>query len=143
LKPDNILYTDNHRAQIKITDWGLGRDIDRKSIVLTAATGDVGGTPGYCAPEQWFSLDNIDGRADIFSIGVIFYEMMTGKRPPAYDNNNKRPAIDPPSKLHPTISKDLDDIILRILELDPEKRYRSVLELIPDVELLEDARYYY
>jgi serine/threonine protein kinase len=143
LKPDNILYTDHHRAQIKITDWGLGRDIDRKSIVLTAATGEVGGTPGYCAPEQWFSFDNIDGRADIFSLGVIFYEMMTGRRPPTYDNDMKRSAIDPPSKFHPTVSKDLDDMILRMLEINPEKRYRSVLELIPDIELLEDTRYYY
>ncbi|AFU57729.1 putative serine/threonine protein kinase [Candidatus Nitrososphaera gargensis Ga9.2] len=143
LKPDNILYTDDHRAQIKITDWGLGRDIDRKSLALTAATGEVGGTPGYCAPEQWFSLDNIDGRADIFSLGVIFYEMMTGKRPPSYNNDMKRPVIEPPSRFHPTISKDLDAIILRMVDLDPEKRYTSVLELIPDIELLEDARYYY
>jgi serine/threonine protein kinase len=143
LKPDNILYTDQHKAQIKITDWGLGRDIDRRSIMLTAATGEVGGTPGYCAPEQWFSSNNIDGRADIFSLGVIFYEMMTGKRPPAYDNDMKRPIVDFPSKLHPTISKNLDAIISRMLELDPEMRYGSVLELIPDIELLEDTRYYY
>ena len=141
LKPDNVLYTDHHRAQIKITDWGLGRDVGRRSIALTDSTGHVGGTPGYCAPEQWFSLD-IDGRADIFSLGVIFYEMMTGRRPPAYDNDMKRPAVDPPSRRHPTISKDLDKIISRMLELDPQKRYGSVLELMPDIELLEDARYY-
>lgn len=142
LKPDNILYTDSHRAQIKITDWGLGRDVGRKSIALTDSTGQVGGTPGYCSPEQWFSFDNIDGRADIFSLGVIFYEMMTGRRPPAYDNGMKRAAVDPPSKLHPTISKSLDGMILRMMELDPRERYGSVLELIPDLELLEDARYY-
>lgn len=143
LKPDNILYTDSHRAQIKITDWGLGRDVGRRSIALTDSTGQVGGTPGYCAPEQWFSRDDIDGRTDIFSLGVIFYEMMAGRRPPAYDNGMKRAAVDPPSKLHPTISKDLDGIILKMMELDPEKRYGSVLELIPDIELLEDATYYY
>jgi len=143
LKPDNILYTDSHRAQIKITDWGLGRDTERKSLVLTAAIGEVGGTPGYCAPEQWFALENIDGRADIFSLGVIFYEMMTGSRPPAYDNDMKRPAINPTSKFHPTISKDLDKIILKMLELEPANRHRSVMQLIPDVELLQDARYHY
>ncbi|HKG86886.1 MAG TPA: serine/threonine-protein kinase, partial [Nitrososphaeraceae archaeon] len=49
LKPDNILYTSSDRAQIKITDWGLGRDIGRKSIALTASLGQIGGTPGYCA----------------------------------------------------------------------------------------------
>jgi serine/threonine protein kinase len=143
LKPDNIIYTDNHRAQIKIVDWGLGRDVGRRSIALTATMGQIGGTPGYCAPEQWFSCDNIDGRADIFSLGVIFYEMMTGARPPAYNDDMKRPVINAPSKLHPTISKNLDDVILRMLELDPERRYGSVLELIPDIELSEDASYYY
>jgi serine/threonine protein kinase len=142
LKPDNILYTDSHRAQIMITDWGLGRDIGRKSIALTASTGEVGGTPGYCAPEQWFSFDNIDGRADIFSLGIIFYEMMSGRRPAAYDNDMKRSFVDPPSKFHPTISKDLDDIILRMLDLNFEKRQGSVLELASDIEVLEDARYY-
>ena len=143
LKPDNILYTDNHKAQIKITDWGLGRDIERRSLALTAASGEVGGTPGYCAPEQWFALQNIDGRADIFSLGVIFYEMMTGRRPPAYENDMKRSSIDPPSKFHPTISKDLDNMILRMLELDPANRHRTVMQLIIEVELLPDARYHY
>lgn len=143
LKPDNILYTDYHRAQIKITDWGLGRDVGRKSMVLTATTGQVGGTPGYCAPEQWFSFDDIDGRADIFSVGVIFYEMLTGRRPPAYDNDMKRPIISPPSKFHPTVSKDLDRIILTMLELEPQDRQGSVMQLIPEIELLEDTTYYY
>lgn len=143
LKPDNILYTDSHKAQIKITDWGLGRDIERKSLALTAAIGEIGGTPGYCAPEQWFAFENIDGRADIFSLGVIFYEMMTGRRPPPYNNDGKRSVILPPSNFHPTISKDLDDVILRMLDPDPANRYRSVMQLIPDIELLQDARYHY
>jgi serine/threonine protein kinase len=143
LKPDNILYTDNHRARVKITDWGLGRDIERKSLALTADIGEIGGTPGYCAPEQWFSFENIDGRADIFSLGVIFYEMMTGKRPPPYNKDIKRTTIHPPSKFHPTISKELDDIILRMLDLEPANRHRSVMQLIPDIELLQDARYHY
>jgi serine/threonine protein kinase len=89
LKPDNILYTRSDRAQIKITDWGLGRDIGRKSIALTASVGQIGGTPGYCAPEQWFMFDVLDGRADIYSLGVIFYEMMTGRRPPLYDQRDR------------------------------------------------------
>jgi serine/threonine protein kinase len=46
LKPDNIMYTSSDRAQIKITDWGLGRDIGRKSVALTASAGQIGGTPG-------------------------------------------------------------------------------------------------
>ncbi|HJU34950.1 MAG TPA: serine/threonine-protein kinase [Nitrososphaera sp.] len=147
LKPDNIMYTSNDRVQIKITDWGLGRDIGRKSIALTASIGQVGGTPIYCAPEQWFALDTIDGRADIYSLGVIFYEMMTGRTPPTYDqkhNSLKRPRrVDVPSKYHPTITRELDACMLKMLELDPEKRYQSVWQLISEIESLPDARYFY
>ena len=68
LKPDNIMYTNSSRSEIKITDGGLEKDINRESIALTAAIGELGGTPGYCAAEQWLSLeDKIDGRVDIFS----------------------------------------------------------------------------
>jgi serine/threonine-protein kinase len=71
LKPDNIMYTTPNRSEIKVTDWGLGKDVNRESIALTAAVGEVGGTLGYCAPEQWFTLDNIiDGHVDIFSLGI-------------------------------------------------------------------------
>lgn len=147
LKPDNILYTNNARAQIKITDWGLGRDIGRESIALTASAGQLGGTPGYCAPEQWFMFEEIDGRADIYSLGVIFYEMMTGRRPPNYDENNSElkrlKAVDAPSKYHPTITKELDNCILKMLELDVIKRHHSVWQIISEIESLPDARYYY
>jgi serine/threonine-protein kinase len=147
LKPDNIMYTSKDRAQIKITDWGLGRDIGRKSIALTAAAGQVGGTPGYCAPEQWFTLDKIDGRADIYSLGVIFYEMMTGRRPLTYDQDDtslkRSKGVVVPSKYHPTITKELDMCILKMLELNAEKRYQSVWQLISEIESLPDARYYY
>jgi serine/threonine protein kinase len=147
LKPDNIMYTSNDKAQIKITDWGLGRDIGRKSIALTASLGQIGGTPGYCAPEQWFTFDTIDGRADIYSLGVIFYEMMTGRLPSMYnqrDSNLKRSKVlDPPSKYHPTITKDLDMCILKMLELQAENRYQSVWQLISEIESFPDARYYY
>ena len=147
LKPDNIMYTSSDRAHMKITDWGLGRDIGRKSIALTASVGQIGGTPGYCAPEQWFMFDTIDGRADIYSLGVIFYEMMTGRKPSMYDQRDrslKRPkVIDLPSKYHPTITKELDMCILKMLELEAQKRYQSIWQLISDIESLPDARYYY
>jgi serine/threonine protein kinase len=83
---------------------GLGKDINRESLALTAATGELGGTPGYCAPEQWFTLEDIiDGRFDIFSLGVIFYEMMTGRRSLVFDENDimmkKKIRIDPTFKI--------------------------------------------
>jgi serine/threonine protein kinase len=147
LKPDNIIYTSNDRAHIKITDWGLGRDIGRKSIALTASLGQLGGTPGYCAPEQWFMFDVVDGRADIYSLGVIFYEMMTGRMPSTYDERNnglkRSKVVVPPSRYHPTITRKLDMCILKMLELDAEKRYKSVWHLISEIESFPDARYYY
>jgi len=140
LKPDNILYTSPDRSEIRIADWGLGKDISRESLALTAASGgQIGGTPGYCSPEQWFAFDNlIDGRADIFSLGIIFYEMMTRKRPSAYDNQMKRPSVDPPSKYHSTISRKLDRCILKMIDLKPENRQQSVWDLIYEVETLPD-----
>jgi serine/threonine-protein kinase len=144
LKPENIVYVNIDRAQVKITDWGLGRDINRESLALTAAIGDIGGAPGYCAPEQWFAEDElVNGRVDIFSLGTVFYEMMTGKRPPFYDNKLKRHLVDPPSRYHPTVSTELDRCILKMIELDVNKRYQSVWEVISDIEVLADARYYY
>jgi serine/threonine protein kinase len=82
-------------------------DIDRKSLELTAmiSEGNIGGTPDYCSPEQWFATvdDNDklnDGRADIFSLGIISYEMLTRRRPPPYDPNKpnmSRKTVEPPS----------------------------------------------
>jgi serine/threonine protein kinase len=140
LKPDNILYRSPDRSEIKIADWGLGKDIGRESLALTAASGgQIGGTPGYCSPEQWFALDDlIDGRADIFSLGIIFYEMMTRKRPPAYDNQMKRPSVDTPSKYHSTISRKLDRCISKMIDLKPENRQQSVWDLIYEFETLPD-----
>jgi serine/threonine protein kinase len=140
LKPDNILYTSPDRSEIKIADWGLGKDISRESLALTASSGgQIGGTPGYCSPEQWFALDDlVNGRADIFSLGIIFYEMMTRKRPPAYDNQMKRPSVDPPSKYHSTISRKLDRCISKMIDLKPENRQQSVWDLIYEFETLPD-----
>jgi len=140
LKPDNIMYTDPNKAEIKITDWGLGKDINRESLALTAAAGgEIGGTPGYCSPEQWFAFDNlIDGRTDIFSMGIIFYELMTRIRPPSYDNKMNRPPVDPPSKYHSTISRKLDRCIMKMIDLKPENRQQSIWDLIFDLETLPD-----
>jgi serine/threonine protein kinase len=173
LKPENILFTNATRSEIKIADWGLvkGQDystntntnnsnhygknadydnltiIDKESLELTAvvAEGNIGGTPDYCSPEQWFATVHkdapIDARTDIFSIGIIFYELMTGRRPPTYDRNNvdvQRPQISPPSKYNPTISPQLDKCILKMIELNPENRQHSIWDLMSEIEILSD-----
>jgi serine/threonine protein kinase len=114
LKPSNIMFIDDPKSSIKIADWGLVKiedsslgsmsrisigsisaennssttiDLDRRSLELTAVVneGNIGGTPDYCSPEQWFATVNdndklVDGRTDIFSLDVIFYEMLTRRR---------------------------------------------------------------
>jgi serine/threonine-protein kinase len=170
LKPSNIMFTDATKSAIKITDWGLvkvedlsstGNDdnnssssssaainIDRKSLELTAVVseGNIGGTPDYCSPEQWFASVNdndrlIDERTDIFSLGIIFYEMLTRRRPLPYDLNNpimSRPAVNPPSRDNLLISPQLDQCILKMVNLKPENRQRSIWDLISEIETLPD-----
>ncbi|MFL6357210.1 MAG: protein kinase domain-containing protein [Nitrososphaeraceae archaeon] len=140
LTPAKVGYVVFNSPRIKITDWGLGKDINRQSLALTTRTtdGQIGGTPGYCSPEQWFAFDEVDGRTDIFSLGIIFYEMMTRMRPPSYDDNMNRPAIEPPSKYHHTISRKLDYCILKMVDLKPENRQQSIWDLIFELETLPD-----
>jgi serine/threonine protein kinase len=172
LKPSNIMFTDATKSAIKITDWGLVKvedlsstvnddnnsssscssssaavNIDRKSeLTAIVSEGNIGGTPDYCSPEQWFASVNdnyrlIDGRTDIFSLGIIFYEMLTRRRPPPYDLNNpimSRPAVDPPSKDNLLISPQLDQCILKMVNLNPENRQQSIWDLISEIETLPD-----
>jgi serine/threonine protein kinase len=121
-------------------------DIDRRSLELTAvlSEGNIGGTPDYCPPEQWFATVGnndklIDGRADIFSLGIIFYELLTRRRPPPYDPNKpnlSRKEVEPPSKYNPSISPQLDRCILKMVDLSPENRQLSIWDLISEIETL-------
>ena len=124
----------------------ISTDIDRRSLELTAVVseGNIGGTPDYCSPEQWFATVNdndkvIDGRTDIFSLGIIFYEMLTRRRPPPYDPNKpnmSRNTVEPPSTFNPSISPSLDQCILKMVELRPENRHQSIWDLISEIETL-------
>ena len=173
LKPSNIMFTDTTKSAVKIADWGLAKvedplavkdvdssaapisavtstttttDIDRKSLELTAVVseGNIGGTPDYCSPEQWFATVDEnnklnDGRADIFSVGIIFYEMLTRRRPPPYDPNKphmSRRLVEPPSKYNPSISPQLDHCILKMVDLSPENRQQSIWNLISEIKTL-------
>jgi serine/threonine-protein kinase len=163
LKPSNIMFTDNTKSSIKIADWGLVKigesidsnssyntsttiDLDRRSLELTAVVseGNIGGTPDYCSPEQWFATVNdndrlIDGRTDIFSLGVIFYEMLTRRRPPPYDPNNpgmSRSVVNSPSEYNSLIPPPLDQCVLKMIDLKPENRQQSIWDLMSEIETL-------
>lgn len=163
LKPSNIMFTDDTKSSIKIADWGLVKigessdsnssyntsttiDLDRRSLELTAVVseGNIGGTPDYCSPEQWFATVNdndrlIDGRTDIFSLGVIFYEMLTRRRPPPYDPNNpgmSRSVVNSPSEYNSLIPPLLDQCVLKMIDLKPENRQQSISDLMSEIETL-------
>jgi serine/threonine protein kinase len=163
LKPSNIMFTDDSKSSIKIADWGLVKigessdsnssyntstsiDLDRRSLELTAVVseGNIGGTPDYCSPEQWFATVNdndrlIDGRSDIFSLGVIFYEMLTRRRPPPYDPNNpgmSRSVVNSPSEYNSLVPPPLDQCVLKMIDLKPENRQQSISDLMSEIETL-------
>jgi serine/threonine protein kinase len=124
IKPENVLI--DAKGRVKIADFGLAKLVhaDLRDASLTEV-GQVMGTPAYMAPEQLRGDAGVDHRADIFSLGVVFYEMLTGNLP--------RGNFELPSK---TIRVDvkLDEIVLKALELTPELRYQHAIEVKTDVE---------
>ncbi len=126
IKPENILLDKKGRA--KIADFGLAKLLSRPAGSFTLTdTQQVMGTPHYMAPEQLTSTHAVDHRADIYSLGVVFYEMLTGELPLG--------RFDPPSK-RASVDARLDDVVLRTLERTPERRYQQASHVKTDVELI-------
>ncbi len=126
IKPENVLLDRN--GQVKIADFGLAKLMGREpnDFALTG-TGQVMGTPHYMAPEQLEHPQDVDHRADIYSLGVVFYQMLTGELPLG--------RFAPPSA-KVQIDVRLDEVVLRALEKEPERRYQQVSEVKTDVETI-------
>jgi tRNA A-37 threonylcarbamoyl transferase component Bud32/uncharacterized protein HemY len=137
IKPSNLMI--QHDGQVKIVDFGVAKDTDSTTLTLV---GSSLGTPSYMSPEQ-IEGKNVDGRSDIFALGVMFYEMITGERP--FKGETMASIIIKIIQSQPkritTIKKnlpvELETIILKMLEKDPEKRYQTGLEV---AQSLEEAR---
>jgi CHASE2 domain-containing sensor protein/tRNA A-37 threonylcarbamoyl transferase component Bud32 len=133
VKPDNIMLTKN--GIVKVMDFGIARAVDS---TLTK-TGSVMGTPAYMSPEQ-ASGYHIDGRSDIFSLGVILYELLTGRRPFSGDTFPSlmfaiiKEDPNPPSLLDPHISPAWDAIVMKALAKNRDERYPTAKDFAQAVK---------
>jgi serine/threonine protein kinase/Tfp pilus assembly protein PilF len=137
LKPGNIMIDKEGNA--KIMDFGIARSISVKGIT---GAGVMIGTPEYMSPEQVEGKE-VDQRSDIYSLGIILYEMLTGQVPFEGDTpftigvKQKSEIPRDPKELNAQIPQDLSRLILRCLEKDKDRRYRSADELGADLEKIE------
>jgi eukaryotic-like serine/threonine-protein kinase len=138
IKPSNIIVQPD--GQIKITDFGIARIEDPEATQQTQA-GEILGTPAYMSPEQVLSQP-VDGRSDLFSLGVVLYELTTGKRPFRGENIaavfRNITGEDPPEpmKINPATPLELSRIIMRCLAKSPESRFGTGKDL---AEALRDC----
>ncbi|MFN0006627.1 MAG: protein kinase domain-containing protein [Planctomycetota bacterium] len=128
IKPENVLL--DTRGRVKIADFGLAKLVHPGADGFLSRADQVMGTPHYMAPEQLERPRDVDHRADIFSLGVVLYEMLTGSLP--------RGNFEPPSRrVHVDVR--LDEIVLKALEREPERRYQQALEVKTDVDLVSSG----
>lgn len=137
IKPANVMYEPESK-QVKLTDFGIARITDSSKT----KTGMVLGTPSYMSPEQ-LSGKKVDGRSDLFSLGVMFYQMLTGKLPFSGDSmatlmykiaNEEHTEV---NELRPELAKQrpcISAIINKALQKDPDQRYQTGAEMARDIQ---------
>jgi len=141
LKPENIMVDTQDR--IKLIDFGIAGDSAARRLTYANFTATLG-TADYISPEQVKGKRG-DGRSDIYAMGVILYEMLTGKQPftgatPMEVMNDRMLNYPtPPSVLDPTISPQLQEVIYRALERDPKNRYARALDFAHDLQHLDQV----
>ncbi|MCB9600465.1 MAG: protein kinase [Sandaracinus sp.] len=142
LKPENVLVVrrKDGRDFVKLLDFGIAKILDAPSLT---GSQQIFGTPGYIAPE-YIQSTAIDGRADLYSLGVLMYEMVTGALPFDYEypgdllvkHVTEQPI--PPSEREPTVEPALEKLILRALEKDPARRFRDAYHFLEELRLARE-----
>ena len=136
IKPGNVML--NRHGEIKVMDFGIARAVADTQATMTQ-TAQVIGTAQYLSPEQARG-ERVDARSDLYSVGCLLYELLTG-RPPfmgdspvaiAYQHVREAPV--PPSRVDPELPAWADAIVLRAMEKDPAARYQSAAEMRSDVQ---------
>jgi Protein kinase domain len=128
LKPENVMI--DAQGNVKIMDFGIARSME----ALTRMTGSMAGTPAYMAPEQ-VAGKPVDHRTDIYSLGLIMYEVFTGKQAFEADNavavalKQLRESPPPPHEVEPSIPVPVERAILKCLEKEPPRRFQSIAQL--------------
>ena len=123
IKPSNIMIEAD--GDVKVADFGLAKSTAADTTLLTMSNVMMG-TPDYMAPEALAGAANADLRADLYSVGVMLYQMLTGKLP--------RGKYDTPSRIVPGLDKRLDRVVDRALQPKPEARYQSAREMTDAIE---------
>ena len=139
LKPGNILVeeADDGALHPYVVDFGIARE---RAVSDLTVTGEVVGTPGYLSPEQARGAnDTVDRRSDVYSLGVVLYELLSGELPHTGESNTellvsllgREPR--PLRQVLPGVPADLEAVVMRCLEAEPEERYPSARELAEDL----------
>src|SRR5213078_2498067 len=139
IKPDNIML-DVARGRPLLVDFGIARRLDSDAPAGLTQTGLVIGTPHYMSPEQALGDPNLGPASDLYSLGAVLFQMVTGA--PPFDGESSQQIVgkhiaDPPPAAHdvnPNVPRELSDVILRLLAKQPSGRFRSAGEVIAALE---------
>ena len=135
LKPQNIML--DAKDRVYVMDFGIAHSLETPGMTQTGA---LMGTPEYMSPEQAKGV-KVDARSDLFALGIILYELLTGISPYKADNalamllkrTQERPQ--PPAELDPAIPKAISDVVMKCLEIDRDQRYSNAREILEDLGL--------
>jgi serine/threonine protein kinase len=138
IKPENIfLARGTHGISPKLLDFGISKTLDREGrATVTTLHGHVVGTPAYMSPEQARGLRHIDKRTDVYSMGVVLYEMLCGEVPFACENPGDLLMLimaaepDPPEQRVPDIPPALSNVVMRALAKEPDERFSDAAEML-------------